>query len=112
MKNTTKAHFVISIVCFILGMLLVAQFRSVQISGGTATSFQRAQELSTQLKTVIEERDMYKKELLELRNRITEYENAASQISGLNRCYEKGIGKSPYECRVNSRNRARSCYHP
>ena len=62
MKENTKAHFMIAAVCFILGMLLVAQFRSVQISGGTATSFQRAQELSAQLKTVAEERDMYKKE--------------------------------------------------
>ncbi|MGI5858173.1 MAG: DUF881 domain-containing protein [Tepidanaerobacteraceae bacterium] len=93
MKENTKAHFMIAAVCFILGMLLVAQFRSVQISGGTATSFQRAQELSAQLKTVAEERDMYKKEILELRNRITEYENSASQISGLTDAMKKELEK-------------------
>lgn len=93
MKDTTKAHFAISVVCFILGMLLVAQFRSVQISGGTAISFQRVQELSTQLKTVTEERDMYKKELLELRNRLAEYENAASKTSSLTETMKKELEK-------------------
>lgn len=93
MKDTTKAHFMISAVCFILGMLLVAQFRSVQISGGNATSFQRAQELSTQLKTITEERDMYKKELLELRNRINEYENSASEVSGITDAMKKELEK-------------------
>lgn len=71
MKNNTKAHFMIAAICFLLGMLLVAQFRSVQ-TAGNATSIQRAQELSTQLKAVTEERDMYKRELLELRNRIAD----------------------------------------
>jgi len=41
MKNNTKAHFMIAAICFLLGMLLVAQFRSVQ-TAGNATSIQRA----------------------------------------------------------------------
>jgi len=73
-------------------MLLVAQFRSVQTSGST-TSIQRAQELSTQLKAVTEERDMYKKELLELRNRIEEYESSASEISTLTEAMKKELEK-------------------
>jgi len=73
-------------------MLLVAQFRSVQTSGST-TSIQRAQELSTQLKAVTEERDMYKRELLELRNRIEEYESSASEISTLTEAMKKELEK-------------------
>lgn len=92
MKNNTKAHFMIASICFLLGMLLVAQFRSVQTSGST-TSIQRAQELSTQLKAVTEERDMYKKELLELRNRIEEYESSASEISTLTEAMKKELEK-------------------
>ena len=53
MKDNTRAHLMIAAICFILGMLLVAQFRSVQqTSGGAATALQRAQELSSELKTV------------------------------------------------------------
>ena len=66
MKVNTKAHFMIAIISFLLGLMLVAQFRSVQ-TDGNVTSIQRAQELSTQLKTVTEERDMYKRELVELK---------------------------------------------
>ncbi|MDD4569742.1 MAG: DUF881 domain-containing protein [Tepidanaerobacteraceae bacterium] len=93
MKDTARAHIMIASVCFILGMLLVAQFRSVQISGGAATALQRAQELSSQLKTVTDERDVYKKELLELRNRINEYENSASKISGITDAMKKELEK-------------------
>ncbi|NLL98636.1 MAG: DUF881 domain-containing protein [Tepidanaerobacter sp.] len=92
MKNNTKAHFMIAAICFLLGMLLVAQFRSVQ-TAGNATSIQRAQELSTQLKAVTEERDMYKRELLELRNRIAEYESSASEISSLTEAMKKELEK-------------------
>lgn len=42
---------------------------------------------------VTEERDNYKKELLGLRDRITEYENAASQISGLSDAMKKELEK-------------------
>lgn len=90
--SKTQAHIAISVICFILGMLLVAQFRSVQVSGA-AISIQRAQELSTQLKTVTEERDMYKKELLELREKLAEYEDAASKTSSLTEAIKKELEK-------------------
>ncbi|HHY42369.1 MAG TPA: DUF881 domain-containing protein [Thermoanaerobacterales bacterium] len=92
MKNDKRAHFMIAVVCFLLGMLLVAQFRGVQ-TDKNVTSIQRAQELSAQLKTVTEERDMYKKELIELRNRITEYENAASETSSFTEAMKKELEK-------------------
>ena len=61
--------------------------------GGAATALQRAQELSSQLKTVTDERDMYKRETYELRSRITEYENSASEISGITDAMKKELEK-------------------
>ena len=95
MKDNTRAHLMIAAICFILGMLLVAQFRSVQqTSGGAATALQRAQELSSELKTVSDERDMYKKEVQELRARINEYESSASKISGIADAMQKELEKT------------------
>lgn len=94
MKNSFQAHFLIATVCFILGMMLVAQFRSVQINGAAATSLQRIQELSTELKNVIDERELLKKEVVDLRGRLTEYENSASKASGLTDAMKKELEKA------------------
>ncbi|NLC63772.1 MAG: hypothetical protein GX759_06895, partial [Thermoanaerobacterales bacterium] len=67
MNKAVKSSLVVAAVCFILGLLLVAQFRSVQIGGGGITSLQRTQELTSELKSVAEERDKLKKEVSELR---------------------------------------------
>lgn len=93
MRDDSRAKLLIAAVCFILGMMLVAQFRSVQISGGGVTSYQRAQELSSQLKNIADERDMLKREVVELRNRIAEYEESASKISGLTDTMKKELEK-------------------
>jgi uncharacterized protein YlxW (UPF0749 family) len=94
MKNTFQAHFLIAAVCFILGMMLVAQFRSVQINGGAMTSLQRVQELTSELKNVIDEREMLKKEVTELRGRLVEYENSASKVSSLTDAMKKELEKA------------------
>lgn len=94
MKNSFHAHALIAMVCFILGMMLVAQFRSVQVNGGAITSLQRAQELTMELKNVIDEREMLKKEVADLRGRLTEYENSASKISSLTEAMKKELEKA------------------
>lgn len=91
MKKTLQAHFLIAAICFILGMMLVAQFRSVQINGGAATSLQRTQELTTELKNLTDERETLKNEVLELRSRLAEYENSASDISSMTDAMKKEL---------------------
>ena len=83
MNDKNKAGLSIALVCLVLGMMLVAQFRTTQISGRAYTSHQRAQEIAQELKNITDERDMLKKEVLNLRLRIDEYENSASKISSL-----------------------------
>lgn len=94
MKNTFQAHFLIALICFILGMMLVAQFRSVQINGGAITSLQRTQDLTSMLKDTMNERDMLKKEVADLRNRLSEYENSASKENGLTDAMKKELEKA------------------
>jgi len=91
MKKTFQAHFLIAAICFILGMMLVAQFRSVQINGGAATSLQRTQELTTELKNLTDERETLKNEVVELRARLAEYENSASDVSSLTDAMKKEL---------------------
>jgi uncharacterized protein YlxW (UPF0749 family) len=94
LRNTSKSSLIIAAVCFILGMMLVAQFRSVQISGSAITSLQRAQELTSELKSAIDEREKLKKEVSELRYRISEYEKSASKDSGITEAMVKELEKS------------------
>lgn len=93
MRDNLKAHVLVTAVCFILGMMLVAQFRSAQMTGGSITSLQRVQELSADLKNTIEERDMLKREITDLRNRIAEYEESASKTSGFTDAMKKELEK-------------------
>ena len=89
MNDKTKLVSSIALVCLVLGMMLVAQFRTTQISGSAYTSHQRAQEIAQELKNITDERDMLKKEVLNLRLRIDEYENSASKISSLTEAMQK-----------------------
>jgi uncharacterized protein YlxW (UPF0749 family) len=93
MKNGIKAQFVVAVVCFILGLMLVMQFRSTQTNGGAITSLQRAQELTSELKNISDERDQLRIELAQLRNRIAEYEKSASNVSGLAEAMQKELDK-------------------
>lgn len=94
MFKNLKAHFLVAAVCFILGMLLVVQFRSAQSTGGAITNLQRAQELTSELQNITEERDKLKKEVAELRNRISEYEKSAANVSGLAEAMQKELDKA------------------
>lgn len=94
MNDKNKAGFSIALVCLVLGMMLVAQFRTTQISGSAYTSHQRAQEIAQELKNITDERDMLKKEVLNLRLRIDEYENSASKISSLTEAMQKELEKT------------------
>jgi uncharacterized protein YlxW (UPF0749 family) len=91
----TKAHYLITVVCFVLGMMLVTQFRSVQYNNwGTVPSLQRMQELTSQLKSVMDERDLLKKEVAELQARIADFETSASKVSGLTEVMQKELEKA------------------
>ena len=94
MNDKNKAGLSIALVCLVLGMMLVAQFRTTQISGSAYTSHQRAQEIAQELKNITDERDMLKKEVLNLRLRIDEYENSASKISSLTEAMQKELEKT------------------
>jgi uncharacterized protein YlxW (UPF0749 family) len=106
LNKAVKSSLIIAAVCFILGMMLVAQFRSVQIGGGGITFLQRTQELTSELKSVAEERDKLKKEVSELRYRITEYENSASKSSSITEAMVKELRKIKDDGRVNGRFRS------
>lgn len=92
-KDNRKEYFTVALVCFLLGLMLVAQFRGIQTSGGGITSLQRSQELTAELKKVLDERDLLRKEVIELRGRISEYEDAASKVSGLTEAMQKELEK-------------------
>ncbi|WP_422444230.1 DUF881 domain-containing protein [Thermoanaerobacterium sp. DL9XJH110] len=94
MKNTAKAHFLIAAVCFVLGMMLVAQFRSVQINGGAVTSLQRVEKLTSDLKNAMDEKEKLQKEVVELRNRIAEYESSVSRVSDITEAMQKELEKA------------------
>ncbi|TYP54938.1 DUF881 domain-containing protein [Thermosediminibacter litoriperuensis] len=94
MNNKFKGQILIAIVCFVLGLMLVAQFRSTQKSGSAMTSLQRIQELTTQLKTVIDERERLRTEVSDLRKRLNEYENSAANISQVTEAMKKELEKA------------------
>ncbi|MCG0274719.1 MAG: DUF881 domain-containing protein [Thermosediminibacteraceae bacterium] len=94
MNNRLKGNILIALVCFILGLMLVAQFRSTQKSGSAMTSLQRIQELTMELKTVIDEREKLRAELSELRKRLNEYESSAANISQVTEAMKRELEKA------------------
>ncbi|ADL07718.1 DUF881 domain-containing protein [Thermosediminibacter oceani] len=94
MNNKIKGQILITIVCFVLGFMLVAQFRNTQKSGSAMTSLQRIQELTTQLKTVIDEREKLRTEISELRKRLAEYENSAANVSEVTEAMKQELEKA------------------
>lgn len=94
MKTDSKReYFTVALVCFLLGLMLVAQFRGIQTGGGSIISLQRSQELTAELKKVYDERDLLRKEVLDLRGRISEYEDSASKVSGLTETMQRELEK-------------------
>ncbi|MGB9840321.1 DUF881 domain-containing protein [Thermovenabulum sp.] len=91
MREKLRANIMIAIICFILGFMLVTQFRSTEKSGSAITSLQRVQELTAQLKSLMDEKEKLQGEVKELRNRLTEYENSASKISGVTEAMKKEL---------------------
>jgi len=77
--NNRGQTIVIVILCFILGLMLASQFKSVDNSGGGIISLQRAQELTSELNAAREERNALYEEIEILRQKITEYEESAAK---------------------------------
>jgi uncharacterized protein YlxW (UPF0749 family) len=88
-----KGHVVITLLCFILGVLLATQFRSVQNYSGLV-SFQRAQELTNELKRLQNEKENTDRELIELRNKIETYEQAASERDSITKVIKSDLEKT------------------
>lgn len=92
-EDTKRQYFTVALVCFLLGLMLVAQFRSMQTGAGSITSLQRSQELTAELKKVMEERNLLKEEISDLRKRISDYEDSASKVSALTEAMQKELEK-------------------
>ncbi|QSQ09741.1 hypothetical protein H0A61_02121 [Koleobacter methoxysyntrophicus] len=85
-----RGNLIILILCFLLGIMLVSQFKSID-SGVGIISIQRAQELTNELKNIKEERKALYEELNLLRQKMREYEEAAAQTDELAEALKKEL---------------------
>ncbi len=77
--NNKGQTIIIVILCFLLGLMLASQFKSIDNAGGGIISLQRAQELTSELKSIKEERNALYEEIEILRQKIIEYEESAAE---------------------------------
>ncbi len=73
-----KGQLEITIVCIVIGIMIVIQYKSVIQLGGTVSNT-RAQELAAQLSTLEKEKKSLNTEINDLKSKIDEYENQFSQ---------------------------------
>lgn len=73
-----KGQLEITIVCIIIGIMIVVQYKSVIQLGGTVSNT-RTQELAAQLNTLEKEKKNFNTEINNLKSKIEEYENQFSQ---------------------------------
>ena len=66
---------------FVLGMLIIIQFKTVEKSTGGIVSSQKAHQLALELKSLRDRKEIISKELKDLDNRIEEYKNTKSEGS-------------------------------
>src|SRR5690554_4640731 len=80
MKKAYKGQLEITIICIIIGLMLVTQYKSVtQIGGYVSTT--RAQELAAQLNEIKKEKESLLSRISELEKEITEFEDQVVQDS-------------------------------
>ena len=77
--NNKGQTIIIVILCFLLGLMLASQFKSIDNAGGGIIPIQRAQELTSELKAIKEERSALYEEIEILRQKIIEYEESAAK---------------------------------
>lgn len=78
MKKNGLALLVLS---FFLGMLLIIQFKTIEKTTGGIASSQKAHQLSIELNSLRDRKEMLSKELKSLESRIKEYKNSESEDS-------------------------------
>ncbi len=74
MKKTFKGQIEITVICIIIGLMIVTQYKSVSQLGGFVSTT-RAQELAGQLNELRKEKDALSKKVVELQNEINEFED-------------------------------------
>lgn len=78
MKKFKKGQLEITLVCIVIGIMIVMQYKSVAQLGGSVSNT-RAQELTGQLNQLQKEKESLTSTVSELENRINEYEDQAAQ---------------------------------
>lgn len=90
---TLKDKVIIAVVCMALGVVLSIQFRIVQGNKGALLPNQKSTELSNELKRVQEEKEGLLRELAQLEQQLTDFQNSASKenvlIKNLNQELDK-----------------------
>ena len=78
MKKASKGQLEITVICIIIGLMLVIQYKSVSQLGGFVSTT-RAQELAGQLNEVKKEKESLTSKISELEKEIVEYEDQLVQ---------------------------------
>lgn len=95
MKKLKKGQLEITLVCIVIGIMIVMQYKSVAQLGGSVSNT-RAQELVGQVSQLQKEKESLTSKASELENKVNEYENQAAQD---NRIVEN-LRKSTQEAKV------------
>ncbi len=81
MKNSKNAQVAIAFICMLLGIMISMQFKTIRKQQVTVVQKQRADELSLELKRVLEEKEVLMTKLLDNQKKLRDYEEAVSQNS-------------------------------
>lgn len=93
MKKTLGGQLAIMFVSAILGLALAAQFKNVQNVGGNV-SLQRAQELTSQIQKLNQDINNQQNIIVELEQRVKEYESAAKDEGKISDTIYKDLERS------------------
>ncbi len=80
LKNYKYAVIPMTAVCVVLGAIIGIQFKTVK-NQPKVVDIQRVSELTTELKSVSDEKDALYERLMESQNKVREYEEAQSDVS-------------------------------
>lgn len=86
-------QWIVGFLCFLLGIMLVTQFKNAQLSSGIV-SLQRAQELTMELKNLKTENKALIQEIEDLRKRIKEYEESFLKNDSITKAMKQELEKT------------------
>lgn len=90
-----KLQIVVSIICLVLSLMLVLQFKTVELKGGNIAN-QRNEELTTQIQQLKDENNKLLSKIEEHQNTINKYEQSLQEEGN----YYKGLLESLEQTRV------------